>query len=216
MNARSFSVLKYTLGGMILISSYSSSRIRTESSHTSFHRGNSRFLQLSIPIRMSLTTQSVQLSNAALTIVGGNQISQYYLTDESTIEALKPAERRRYYVPGRMPATREHIFTQIDIWLKGASSYNLLADLSPIWRIGRHREQQRLGPNIIWISGSPGSGKSAIISSLVSKLTREGRLGSSFFKRRDAILEDLASFWRTVAFDLANSIPLSNLTWSLS
>jgi hypothetical protein len=60
----------------------------------------------------------------------------------------------------------------------------------------------------MWISGSPGSGKSAIISSLVSKLTREGRLGSSFFfKRGDAILEDPASFWRTVAFDLAQFHP---------
>src|SRR5580700_8033946 len=60
----------------------------------------------------------------------------------------------------------------------------------------------------MWISGSPGSGKSAIMSSLVSKLTREGRLGSSFFfKRGDAILEDPASFWRTVAFDLSKFHP---------
>jgi hypothetical protein len=42
----------------------------------------------------------------------------------------------------------------------------------------------------------------------MSKLTREGRLGSSFFfNRGDAILEDPASLWRTVAFDLAQFHP---------
>jgi hypothetical protein len=62
--------------------------------------------------------------------------------------------------------------------------------------------------NILWISGSPGSGKSAILSSLVKKLSVQGRLGSSFFfKRGDASLEDPASFWRTVAFDLAQFHP---------
>lgn len=56
----------------------------------------------------------------------------------------------------------------------------------------------------MWISGSPGAGKSAIASTLVSELTEQGRLGSFlFFKRGDATLGNPAVLWRTVAFDLA-------------
>jgi ATPase family associated with various cellular activities (AAA) len=58
------------------------------------------------------------------------------------------------------------------------------------------------------ISGSPGAGKSAIASSLVSNLTKRRRLGSSFFfKRGDAILSDPTALWRTVAFDFAQFHP---------
>jgi hypothetical protein len=59
-------------------------------------------------------------------------------------------------------------------------------------------------PNILWLGGSPGAGKSTIASTLVSNLQQTGRLGSSFFCKRDDIaLSDPASCWRTIAFDLA-------------
>ena len=62
--------------------------------------------------------------------------------------------------------------------------------------------------NILWISGSPGAGKSAIASSLESRLRGERRFGSSFFfKRGDAVLSDPAALWRTVASDLAPKYP---------
>src|ERR1700733_9439076 len=63
-------------------------------------------------------------------------------------------------------------------------------------------------PNILLISGSPGAGKSAIASSLVNDLAVQQRLGSYFFfKRGDANLGNPASFWRTVAHDLARFHP---------
>jgi hypothetical protein len=63
-------------------------------------------------------------------------------------------------------------------------------------------------PNIAWIDGSPGVGKSSIASSLVSILTEQRQLGSFFFfKRGDAILGDPAALWRTVAYDLAQVHP---------
>jgi hypothetical protein len=59
-------------------------------------------------------------------------------------------------------------------------------------------------PNILWITGIPGAGKSALASSIVSRLRDERRLGSSFFFRRgDAVLSDPVALWRTVAHDLA-------------
>jgi hypothetical protein len=80
-----------------------------------------------------------------------------------------------------LPGTREWLIDKIDDWL------------------GNHQ-----GFNILWLSGSPGSGKSAIASSLVSNLQKDGRLGSSFFfKRNDIASSDPTSCWRTIAFDLA-------------
>src|SRR6202035_4484157 len=63
-------------------------------------------------------------------------------------------------------------------------------------------------PNILWIRGSPGAGKSAVASSLVSTLMKGRRLGSFFFcKRGDANLGDPTAIWRTIAHDLAQFHP---------
>jgi hypothetical protein len=52
--------------------------------------------------------------------------------------------------------------------------------------------------------GSPGSGKSTIVSSLVSRFTERGQLGANFaFKRGDITLSDPTAVWCTVAHDLA-------------
>jgi hypothetical protein len=60
----------------------------------------------------------------------------------------------------------------------------------------------------MWINGSPGVGKSAIASSLVSILAEKRRLGSFFFfKRGDANLGDPSALWRTVAYDLCQFHP---------
>ncbi|KAG8866486.1 hypothetical protein FRC20_008413 [Serendipita sp. 405] len=60
-------------------------------------------------------------------------------------------------------------------------------------------------PNILWIKGHPGGGKSAIASSLVNELEiKKKRLGSSFFfQRQNAIAMTTPALWRTVAYDLA-------------
>ncbi|KAG8810333.1 hypothetical protein FRC18_004117, partial [Serendipita sp. 400] len=60
-------------------------------------------------------------------------------------------------------------------------------------------------PNILWIKGHPGGGKSAIASSLVNELgVKKRRLGSSFFfQRQNATTMTTSALWRTVAYDLA-------------
>jgi ABC-type transport system involved in cytochrome bd biosynthesis fused ATPase/permease subunit len=85
-----------------------------------------------------------------------------------------------------MPGTRQWILNQIHSWLDDPQA-----------------------PNILWLGGSPGAGKSTIASTLVSQLAEMGRLGSSFFfKRGDIALSDPAAVWRTVAFDLAQVDPV--------
>ena len=64
-------------------------------------------------------------------------------------------------------------------------------------------------PNVLWLTGCPGAGKSTIASSLISRLTERGRLGSHFFfKRGDITLSDPTAVWRTVAYDLALFSPI--------
>ena len=103
------------------------------------------------------------------------------------LAALKPAadERRRYVVPECMEGTRRALFEEISSWVNDFDA-----------------------PNVLWISGRPGSGKSAIASSLVSELTKLRRLASHFFCKRDYLrLGDPAVLWRTVASDLAGFNP---------
>src|ERR1700733_4308988 len=107
--------------------------------------------------------------------------------EEKILAALNPAvvERKGYNVPGCMEGTRKGVFEEIDGWLEDFNA-----------------------PNILWISGSPGSGKSAVASSLVSELIQRKRLASHFFCKRDhARLGDPAVLWRTVASDLARFNP---------
>ena len=60
--------------------------------------------------------------------------------EENVLAALKPVvdERRRYDVPGCMEGTRKGVFGEIDVWLNDFTTT----------------------ANVLWISGSPGSGKS--------------------------------------------------------
>ena len=118
---------------------------------------------------------------------GRDQYNTYNITtravpnQETVLSTLKPVDRSGYYVSPRMPGTRQWLLDEIYRWLD---------------------DQQ--APNILWLSGTPGSGKSTIASTLVSELGEMGGMGSSyFFKRGDVVLSDPAGFWRTVAFDLA-------------
>ena len=126
-------------------------------------------------------------SHSNFNTVGGNQYNTYVnqsLEEENILATLKPAGRGGY-VPQCMEGTRMDILKKVDGWLDNVDV-----------------------PNILWISGSPGAGKSAIASTLISKLAKQRRLGSSFFfKRGHASLGDPTTLWRTVASDLARFHP---------
>ena len=142
-----------------------------------------------------LLSLSIDSRNSTFNDVGRDQ---YYVTYNSRMSesreilaSLKPVDRGGYYVPPCMNGTRQDVFEEIDRWLDDVDA-----------------------PNVLWLSGCPGAGKSAIAASLVSKLTERRRLGSRFFlKRGDITLSDPASVWRTVAWDLADFDPVfaSNL-----
>jgi hypothetical protein len=108
-------------------------------------------------------------------------IIHYREDAESVLSALKPVDRSGYYVPPCTTGTRQWIVEKIHSWLG---------------------DQQ--APNILWLSGSPGAGKSTIASTLVSNLASKSQLGSEFFcKRGDVALSNPATLWPTIAFDLA-------------
>jgi hypothetical protein len=84
-----------------------------------------------------------------------------------------------------MDGTRQDIFSKIDEWLNDFDA-----------------------PNIFWIKGHPGAGKSAIASSLVERLVQSKRLGSSFFFQRDNPATTTSNaLWRMAAFELSRRYP---------
>jgi MoxR-like ATPase len=63
-------------------------------------------------------------------------------------------------------------------------------------------------PNILWLKGHPGVGKSAIAMGVVEQLSTMRRLGSSFFfQRQNAAVLTPHALWCTVAYDLARRHP---------
>ena len=77
-----------------------------------------------------------------------------------------------------MPGTREDVLTLIKTWLD---------DLSE--------------PNIFWLSGSPGTGKTTIASTVVAD--SDCFSGQFFFHRDEAELQNPDNLWRHLALDLA-------------
>jgi hypothetical protein len=63
-------------------------------------------------------------------------------------------------------------------------------------------------PNILWLKGHPGVGKSAIATSMVEHLRAVKRLGSRFFfQRQKANVMTSSALWRIIAYDLARRYP---------
>src|SRR5882762_5117261 len=117
--------------------------------------------------------------------VGRDQINNFHYKDANRTERnavlafLKPVKSS--YVQPCMPGTRKWMLDKIYDWLDDHQAHNILL-----------------------LTGSPGAGKSAIASTLVSLLQGDGRLGSGFFFKRDDIsLRDPAACWHMVASDLA-------------
>ena len=103
--------------------------------------------------------------------------------ETSILDRLKPAPRREG-AARCLSGTRKDILQQVHDWIA-----------------------ENQAPNILWLKGSPGAGKTAVASSLVSELGT--KLGARFFfKRDDAAVNDPVVLWRTIAFDLACTDPL--------
>src|SRR5580704_17654673 len=99
------------------------------------------------------------------------------VTEENLLrDILNPPERGRLGIRC-MDGTREDVLNVIDIWIKDFDK-----------------------PNILWIYGSPGAGKTTISSTIASKYS----CAKFFFRRDVAQLRDPTRIWRSVAFDLAN------------
>ena len=106
----------------------------------------------------------------------------YFGLVSTTLDRLKPAPRREG--TACLLGTRNDILQQIRDWIANDQA-----------------------PNILWLRGSPGTGKTAVASSLVSELgTKPG--ARFFFKRDDAAVNDPVVLWRTIAFDLARTDPI--------
>jgi hypothetical protein len=121
--------------------------------------------------------------------VVGDQKNYKQATDALDVDrilaTLKPVGRGGYYVPQCMKGTREDIFNKIDRWFEKIDA-----------------------PNILWLDGNPGAGKSTIASTLISRLAKRPRPCSSFFFRRgDIKLSDPAALWPTIAHHLAEFNP---------
>ncbi|KIM20037.1 hypothetical protein M408DRAFT_82635, partial [Serendipita vermifera MAFF 305830] len=67
-------------------------------------------------------------------------------------------------------------------------------------------------PNILWLKGYPGVGKSTVATTLIEKLRSIGRLGSAFyFKREMADAMTPRALWRRTAYDLSRRyLPIRN------
>jgi hypothetical protein len=107
--------------------------------------------------------------------------------DDKWLDELKP----QGFVRGRptaecMDGTREDIMAEIDEWCDNLDASS----------------------NILWISGFPGVGKSAIARKLATRLKSLHRFGSSFFFQRElAAVHTPVNLWRTIAFDLSREYP---------
>lgn len=107
--------------------------------------------------------------------------------DDTIIQKLKPANLEySSHVTECMDGTRQDILESVYSWIEDLNA-----------------------PNILWLKGYPGVGKSAIATSVVEKLRSLRRLGSAFFFQRERS-NDMTphALWRVVAYSLGRQYPL--------
>ncbi|KIJ40495.1 hypothetical protein M422DRAFT_256455 [Sphaerobolus stellatus SS14] len=104
------------------------------------------------------------------------------------LKKFKSSDRLKKLIEGKteidylpkdcLTGTRQHIFDKVDTWLQDKKS------------------------NLLWISGSPGAGKSAIASSLVSQIGHRNCV-RFFFKRDSPYFHNPSNVWKTIAYYLS-------------
>lgn len=88
-----------------------------------------------------------------------------------------------------MPHTREETLALVDTWLDDLGA-----------------------PNILWLTGFPGSGKSALAATITVRLRERRRLGSSFiFRRNEFTIKTPVELWRRASFYLSRQYPTIRL-----
>ena len=98
---------------------------------------------------------------------------------EQALKILEPVELGQR-IEECMDGTQKDVLTSITTWVNDFDTQNIL-----------------------WLSGSPGAGKSTISSSIISTLFHDKRLASKFFFQRGSKHLTPSALWRTVAFHLA-------------
>ncbi|TFK18865.1 WD40 repeat-like protein [Coprinopsis marcescibilis] len=107
--------------------------------------------------------------------------------DDRTLQELKPRdlELGSQSFSECMEGTRRDVLSAIEEWVDDLKA-----------------------PNILWIRGFPGVGKSAIASTVVTQLRERTRLGARFIFQRDKeTVSTPNALWRCVAFELARLYP---------
>jgi hypothetical protein len=111
----------------------------------------------------------------------------YVLTAPSLVDRL-----RRALHPEPMPAN------SLGLACLGRTRIDLLSDITA-WL------DDKLAPNILWLCGAPGTGKTTISWSLIEALKRQQRCASFFFFRQRK--HTPSKLWRTLAFEMAKFHP---------
>ncbi|KLO15491.1 hypothetical protein SCHPADRAFT_263677 [Schizopora paradoxa] len=101
---------------------------------------------------------------------------------------LEPSDQLRMD-NGWMDGSRETVMSTVDTWLESCDE-----------------------PNVLWLSGAPGAGKSAIASIIVKKLhdsssefDKTYNCAKFFIKRGHTTLDDPRTIWRSIAMGLVDS-----------
>ncbi|KAG8867352.1 hypothetical protein FRC20_006004 [Serendipita sp. 405] len=114
-------------------------------------------------------------------------------TERVLLDRLKPVQCGYRLDRGCMEGTRVNLLDDIIEWTirpqaRGDTSKTLNC------------------PNVYWLHGTPGIGKTAMAHSICARLHKEGRLGGTFFCRHDDLdLSDPTSVLPTLIFNLAET-----------
>jgi hypothetical protein len=111
--------------------------------------------------------------------------------DSRLLDRLKPVDAPSYYENRScMRDTRRLILDHIVTWAEGP--------------LEKNPSRRSAVKNIFWLCGSPGLGKTSVANSLCQRLHKIGKLGASFFCRRDdPVLSDPNRVLRTLLYRLA-------------
>ena len=101
-------------------------------------------------------------------------------------------------------APEDDYLSLIDHWVPGTSGNVLSSPAFDSWS-----NMQSSGPEIIWVHGRPGSGKSMITASVISHLSESPCICSYFFfKFSDTTKQSCSSLLRSIAYQIAKEAPL--------